>query len=313
MGRWHAEYSTRAGGEVVALVDPEPSSTAALGRRFPTAQRYGDDAEWLNAAGADVVHVCTPTPSHVALASQALAAGCHVLVEKPLAPSHDECARLLETAAAQGLRLAAVHQFPFQRGVRELCRRSRRLGRVVEVTHRIHSAGGDDLDPDARRRTLVEMLPHAVSLFHALGLETPARAWTVLRSDADRLDLAAAADSAQLRVAFSLTSRPTRNELVVAGSEATATADLFHGFVTWERGRVTRRDKILLPFRRATDQLGRAGINLLWRAVRRQPAYPGLPELIAAFYQSFDGAREPAVSPAEILSASTLQDLVAEA
>src|SRR2546427_7893340 len=60
-------------------------------------------------AGLDVVHVLTPPDSHTAVALEALRLGCHVLVEKPLATSVEDCDRLAEQAAATGLRLGVNH------------------------------------------------------------------------------------------------------------------------------------------------------------------------------------------------------------
>lgn len=313
MGRWHAEYARRAGAQVIGLVDRDETAALELARRFPGASPIKHDDSWLASTNPDVVHVCTPTASHSALVAQALAAGCHVLVEKPLARSLDQTRDLLERAQRQGLRLAPVHQLPFQRGFRRLHRELGRLGEPLRVAYRVLSAGGQGLSSEGRRAVLLEMLPHAASLFHTLGLSASPAQWHVLRFDAERLELAAEVGDTDLRIFFSLSGRPTRHELQVLGSKATATADLFHGYSFLESGQPNRRDKILLPFRRSTRQFARAASNLLWRALRRQPAYPGLPELIEAFYRSTVGRGPATIDPEEILAAAALHDRVAEA
>jgi myo-inositol 2-dehydrogenase/D-chiro-inositol 1-dehydrogenase len=60
-------------------------------------------------AACDVIDVCTPTPAHRAYAEAALAAGRHVVVEKPLARTHDDAARLATLAAAGPSRLYPAH------------------------------------------------------------------------------------------------------------------------------------------------------------------------------------------------------------
>src|SRR5262249_11727222 len=84
---------------------------------------------------ADAVVIATPVKTHFALASAALAAGKHVLVEKPLCGSAAEGERLLELAAARDRVLSVGHVFLFNnavRGVRNLIR-SAELGRVEYV------------------------------------------------------------------------------------------------------------------------------------------------------------------------------------
>lgn len=313
MGRWHAAYARRAGAKVIALVDRNEAAASELARRFPGATAMGPEEAWLDSAEPEVVHVCTPTASHSALAQRALDAGCHVLVEKPLARSLAQTRDLLARARARGLRLAPVHQLPFQRGFGRLRRDLRRLGEPLRLAYRVCSAGGAGLPPESRRSVLLEMLPHAASLFHALGFSAPPGPWRQLRFDAERLELAAEIGTTDLRISFSLSARPTRHELQVFGSEATATADLFHGYCFHEPGQASRRDKILLPFRRGARQVARAASNLLWRGLHRQPAYPGLPELIAAFYRSAAEPGPAVVGPEEILAAAALYDRVAEA
>ena len=61
---------------------------------------FESPADLLGHPGVDVVSVCTPTPSHVDLAIQALEAGKHVLVEKPVALGSSEVERLARAAAA---------------------------------------------------------------------------------------------------------------------------------------------------------------------------------------------------------------------
>ncbi|EFX03674.1 rossmann fold protein [Grosmannia clavigera kw1407] len=78
-------------------------------RDHPTATIYRDAAALFADAAVDLVIVTTPPVSHVTLASQALAAGKHVVVEKPFAPTAADCDRLLAQARDSG-RLLSVYQ-----------------------------------------------------------------------------------------------------------------------------------------------------------------------------------------------------------
>ncbi|MDQ4030435.1 MAG: Gfo/Idh/MocA family oxidoreductase [Actinomycetota bacterium] len=301
MGRWHAHYAARAGADVVALVDPDPTALETLGRLYPRSLRFSRLDSCLAEARPAVVHVCTPPGDHVPSTEAALAAGAHVLVEKPLAPNAAATDRLLEAASERELLLAAVHQFPFQPGFRRLLARRASLGDLVDVSFVTCSAGGTRRLPAERRTLLFEILVHPLSLFRALlGVGVEGIRWqTTLLTD-DELALAGASDGVSLRARISLRGRPTRNELSVIGDRATAHVDLFHGFSVVEAGAPSRRTKVLQPFTSGGGRIAAAGSNLVARAARRAYAYPGLAELIAAFHAAAgDGAPAP-VSPAEL-------------
>ncbi len=313
MGGWHARYAARAGARIAAVVDPRTEAAVALARRFAGATAFADLGECLRACPVDVVHVCASRESQAALAGAALAAGHHVLVEKPAATSAAEARRLAELAERSGRVLCPVHQFPFQPGVVWLRQGLARLGGLVRVTHVIASAGGDGLSEAGRRTLLRDLLPHPLSLFRALlgaGLDGGAD-WSILSATHDDLEIAGMRNGTRLTAVLSLRARPPRNELIVLGTKATARADLFHGFATVEEGGVSRASKVLAPFRRGAGLLGAATANLLRRAARREPAYPGLLALIRGFYASVRDGAAPPVSRDELVEAAVALERIA--
>src|SRR3954452_22359417 len=85
IGAVHARSARLAGASLVGVSTASPESArraqAALG-----AERAFDSAEEMVVAdGVDVFHICTPNHLHVPLAEAALAAGKHVILEKPIA------------------------------------------------------------------------------------------------------------------------------------------------------------------------------------------------------------------------------------
>ncbi|MEV4810970.1 Gfo/Idh/MocA family protein [Micromonospora avicenniae] len=118
MGQVHAEAARRAGASVVGVVASRPDRAAAAVRATGAAEGYPDLAALLDHAAVDVLHVCTPNASHAPVVAAALAAGVHVVCEKPLATGSAEAVALVEAA---GDRVAAVpFVYRFHPMVREL-------------------------------------------------------------------------------------------------------------------------------------------------------------------------------------------------
>lgn len=108
---WHADaIRATPGAEIAAVCDLSRGAAEALAAT--TGARAFTDADEMLAAGlCDVVHVLTPPPSHRALALQALEAGAHVVVEKPVALSARETEEIAAAAGAAERAFVAGHNF----------------------------------------------------------------------------------------------------------------------------------------------------------------------------------------------------------
>jgi len=311
MGRWHAHAVRRAGGQVVAVADPNLVAARALASRHPGAAVHAAGADLVAAGGLDVLHVCSPLPTHAPLIEAALAAGVHVLAEKPLAADLESTRHLLAAADRHGVLLCPVHQFLFQEGVGRARVSPSPVGdlRHIEVT--ICTAGADDAPPEHWDELLADVLPHPLSLAQVLlrggltGAEFRAR-----RPVPSDLIVEADRDGIALRVLVSLRARPTQCELLLRGEAGTLLADLFHGYAFLEAGDVSRGRKILRPFRLGTARLWAAGRNLVSRGVRGEPAYPGLRGLIRAFHQAAARGGPAPIPPADVLAVAAGRDAI---
>jgi predicted dehydrogenase len=96
--------------QLVGVTDLSRASAEAFAETHGVAAVYDDLESMLAAERPDVVHVCTPPGAHPAQAVAAFAAGAHVVVEKPPAPSLDELQQMTDAAAAAGRQLAVVFQ-----------------------------------------------------------------------------------------------------------------------------------------------------------------------------------------------------------
>src|SRR5207249_2644530 len=97
------------GAELVAVCDPDAAALERAGRLAPGARRYGSLDEVLGDREVQAVVLATPAVAHAAQAMAALAAGKHVLVEKPLALNPDDAAALAQLARGSRTLLMVGH------------------------------------------------------------------------------------------------------------------------------------------------------------------------------------------------------------
>jgi predicted dehydrogenase len=119
IGAVHARSARLAGARIVAVAasSRESAEQAAVSLR---AERAAVSAEELvRDPEIDVVHICTPNHLHLPLAEAALAAGKHVVCEKPLALDAAGAQRLVSAAAASGLQAAVPFVYRYYPTVRE--------------------------------------------------------------------------------------------------------------------------------------------------------------------------------------------------
>jgi predicted dehydrogenase len=191
MGRNHVRVWDEAvdGVELAAVADPDPQALrrATQGRSL---RGYPDAAAMFAEGGLDMVSVVAPTSDHLPIVLEALAAGVHVLVEKPIAATRDEAERMIAAAAEAGRILTVGHIERFNPAVRELRRRlaAGELGRIFEV----HATR---LGPfPARIRdvgVVVDLAPHDLDVMRYLLGSDPVRLYaeTEQRIHTDHEDL----------------------------------------------------------------------------------------------------------------------------
>ena len=110
-GRWfHAPYIDAADGvELVGVVTRSAERIAELHAERPGMPVYASLTELLS-AGVDAVAITTPPQTRRELVLEAIAAGVHVVADKPFAPSAEAAAELGAAADAAGVRLSVFHQ-----------------------------------------------------------------------------------------------------------------------------------------------------------------------------------------------------------
>src|SRR5580704_10263517 len=94
--------------DVAGICDSDLDRATKLAKEFDIRGVYRS-LEDMAQLQLDVVHILTPPSSHCALTVQALKKGCHVLVEKPMAPSAEECDQMMAVANETGRILSVSH------------------------------------------------------------------------------------------------------------------------------------------------------------------------------------------------------------
>ena len=122
IGTVHVEQLRRIGVDVRGVLGSTPERGATRAAALNVGHAYGSLDEILGDAAVDVVHVTSPNHLHVPQARAILAAGKHVVCEKPLAMTANESAALVEDARSSGLVNAVnfnIRFYPLHQHMRE--------------------------------------------------------------------------------------------------------------------------------------------------------------------------------------------------
>src|ERR1700754_2008949 len=105
---------------VTRVCDLREERIAPLRKIYPGIKTCSNSTDLINDPQIDAVVIATPVSSHFELALEALRAGKHVLVEKPLATRSDHARQLIDEAAARNLVLLVDHTFVYTDAVRKI-------------------------------------------------------------------------------------------------------------------------------------------------------------------------------------------------
>jgi predicted dehydrogenase len=136
IGNVHARSARLAGARIVAVAASSQESAEAAAASLRADRASASAEELVQDPELDVVHICTPNHLHQPLAEAALAAGKHVVCEKPLAMDAGAAESLVAAAASAGRQAAVPFVYRFYPTVRE-ARERVRTGETGRV-HLVH-------------------------------------------------------------------------------------------------------------------------------------------------------------------------------
>lgn len=134
IGPVHIEALRRLGVKVIALCDV-PAVVEQAAERLAIPTTYSDYHELLASPDVDVVHIASPNRFHCEMALAGIAAGKHVVCEKPLAMNTRETARIVQRAKSAGVVFAVnynVRFYPAVLTLREMVADGA-LGQIIHV------------------------------------------------------------------------------------------------------------------------------------------------------------------------------------
>jgi predicted dehydrogenase len=315
------------GATVTGVCDLSPAVAESAAERFGVARHFTDHRAMLAELQPDVVHVTTPPGPHHRIAMDALEAGAHVIVEKPIVARADELDSLLAEAERRGRVAIENYNYVFNPQVREL-RRLIATGELGQLTHVEVDLAVDILgaaSPFADRNrphpalalpggAIADFLPHLASLAWFLVGEQRALSaiWSQRRAgsplEVDELRALLDAERGTAALSFSSTSQPDGFWLRAHGSRMRFEANLFEPRMTLERARAAPTP--LLPVLNGLSEIaavGRAAVGGLWGKLSGAPGvFAGLWELIAQTYDAIERGAPPPVTPADVRGVNRL-------
>lgn len=190
MGKNHARvYSELPDVDLVGVSDASAETARSIGEKHGVPG-YEDFRQLLTEQKPDAVSIAVPTALHEEVAMAVMEAGCHLLIEKPIAATVEEGRRIIQRANDLQRVLMVGHIVRFNPAMQELKKKlaAGELGRIFQVFCR--RAGPFP----ARIRdvgVVVDLAPHDVDVMRFLLEENPKRVYaeTEQRIHTDHEDL----------------------------------------------------------------------------------------------------------------------------
>lgn len=127
-------FAALPGARVIAIAEPDAARRAVAARTHPDVHMEVDAKRAIALPGVDAVVIATPPAQHMALALAAIAAGKHVLVEKPCGLTLGEARAIVGAASARRVTLMVDHTFVFAPAV-EVLSSIVRAGEIGELVY----------------------------------------------------------------------------------------------------------------------------------------------------------------------------------
>lgn len=321
---------------IVAVCDRELLMAEQVAVRYGIPNYYDDFAKLLDREKPDVVHITTPPQAHLGIALQAIEAGCHIYVEKPLTLNHPDSKQLVSSAIKENRKLTIGYTYLFDPPAVEL-RKFYTDGILGEIIH-IDSAFGYNLSGPFGKALLgdnghwVHRLPgklfqnnidhllyKTVEFFkddnspkvNAFASTLRTQRFGDIRDEMqDELRITLQGDRMSVSGIFSSHIRPVSHSIRVHGTKNTAHVDFLSRTLTLETVPTfpSAIGRIIPPFIQS-KQYYKQGLKNINRFIKNDfHFFSGLNKLISLFYESILNDTEVPIAYRDILLVSSIMD-----
>jgi predicted dehydrogenase len=158
----------------------KPGRLEFIKKDFPFVDITNNYKEIIEDKSINAVCIATPVTTHKAIAEEALNAGKHVFVEKPMTINSDEASCLVDTADRLNKILAVGHVFQFAPAVRKIKQllQSNTIGKVMHITSTRINLGPPETEVDV----IWDLGPHDFSIILYLLEESPMKVQSIHNS-----------------------------------------------------------------------------------------------------------------------------------
>lgn len=240
----------------------------------------------------DVVHITTPPETHATLSKLALQYNAHVYVEKPFVPTEAEALELVELAEQTKRKLCPGHQVLYQKPALDARHSLHTIGNIVHIESYFSFRTVRKNITSVEQ--LIDILPHPVYILlnflrssqnqrpdlNLVGID--------VRSSGEIRALLRAGDISAVLI-VTLQGRPVESYLRIVGTNGSILADFVRGTVVKLLGPGASVFSVLMnPYSEAWQVFARSTVSFARLIFQRRKSYPGLAELIHAFYSSIE-------------------------
>ena len=164
-------FSSQKEGKVIVLAEARKERHDQISKSYPDILICTDSSDLINNVEVDAVVIATPVFSHFKLAKEALLAGKHVLLEKPMTSSVDESKELIDIAKSKNLVLMVDHTFLYTGAVQKMKEliEQKKLGKLQYFDSTRINLGL--FQPDVN--VLWDLAPHDISILNYLVSNKP--------------------------------------------------------------------------------------------------------------------------------------------
>jgi predicted dehydrogenase len=317
--------------QLAGVCDLSPSLAKYAANRFKAENAFTDYGTMLRNTKPHVVHVLTPAATHARFATEALNAGAHVIVEKPVALNHNEFETLWALARSHNLRLIEDHNYRFNGPVRavQALVNSGRIGVVRDIEVRMglaildeKSRYADTILPHPSHQLPAGVIHEFITHLAYLTLQflpVVDRVWANWARHSDNplftfddLDGTVIGQGVHGRIRFSAHTGPDCFELTVRGSKGWVSTDLFqpHLRAVLPRG-AGPFNPLANQFLNGWSLIGSSLVGFKNKVMQKTP-YEGLHRFLGLTYQALLDGTEPPVTHDDMERAIQLVDRLLE-